>query len=257
MLKDVNAEMLLEYLYPGMEDRWIVHCKGTFYRNYNDDAMSVDPSTGVVNLARDGFFNLLPDTLFTKRDELRGKEYDSNYEALQQRKNIFKEVFSVFDTFVFRDRLAIERHVSDLLDSGLDHILETYFGINRNEVDPIVAKVAAVLPFVSRVRGNLGFVRELLSVVTGCSVELDLSHRHSVGESVSVWMPEAVFSIICDGLDSGAYRSLAGSIGPLCDFVREWLVPFDVFCDIRIRSSEHACGLSEGLLLDYNCVLNK
>ena len=67
--------MLLNYLYPEMECQWIAIDKGTFYRNYNQDALSIDEKEKKVVLARDGFLRLLPDGLLTKNDDLRGEDF--------------------------------------------------------------------------------------------------------------------------------------------------------------------------------------
>lgn len=69
MLNEISAEMLLEQLYPELTEEWSVRCKGVFYRNYSDDAMRVDPEERQVELARDGFLQLLPSSLLTEDAE--------------------------------------------------------------------------------------------------------------------------------------------------------------------------------------------
>lgn len=54
-LSQIRAEVLLNYLYPEMEDQWIAINKGTFYRNYNQDALAIEEKEGKAILARDGF----------------------------------------------------------------------------------------------------------------------------------------------------------------------------------------------------------
>ena len=61
-LSEIRAEVLLNHLYPEMEERWKVHHEGAFFRNYNGDSMSIDETTGEVRLSRDGFMRLLPHT---------------------------------------------------------------------------------------------------------------------------------------------------------------------------------------------------
>ena len=40
-IPEIRAEMLLNYLYPELATKWMVSDKGSFYRNYNDDIMSL------------------------------------------------------------------------------------------------------------------------------------------------------------------------------------------------------------------------
>ena len=54
-LFEINAEMYLHYLYPELENQWRVESKGTFYRNYNQDVLTVETEEQRVELARDGF----------------------------------------------------------------------------------------------------------------------------------------------------------------------------------------------------------
>ena len=64
-LSQIRAEVLLNYLYPEMEDQWIAINKGTFYRNYNQDALAIEEKESKAILARDGFLRLLPEGLLT------------------------------------------------------------------------------------------------------------------------------------------------------------------------------------------------
>ena len=70
-LYEIRAEVLLNYLYPEMENEWIVQSKGTFYRNYNQDLLWLDQKDHKVQLARDGFLKLLPEGLLTKNSDLQ------------------------------------------------------------------------------------------------------------------------------------------------------------------------------------------
>ena len=46
-LYQVRAEVLLNYLYPELEKKWMVQCKGTFFRNYSQDILSLRKVPGV------------------------------------------------------------------------------------------------------------------------------------------------------------------------------------------------------------------
>ena len=83
-LSEISAEMLLNYLYPDLADRWIVQAEGTFYRNYNSDLLAYDDEAAVVQLSRDSFNQLLPQGLLYRSVE-RGKV---NSEKLMARKRL-------------------------------------------------------------------------------------------------------------------------------------------------------------------------
>lgn len=257
MLGEINAEMLLEYMYPGMENLWAVRCKGTFYKNYSGDAMSFDNSTGEVELARDGFLKLLPNVLISNADELKGHDFEDKYRKVQHRRSVLEDAFAPFDTFAFRQRLAVERNVSELLDSKIAFVLKTFFSIDLESVsDSLVREAATLLPFVVRLRGSLPFVRDLLSSLTGRKVTVDLSHRHSLTESYLAWMPKVIFTVHIPGLDPEGYGEACGRIAPLSEFIREWLMPYDVITEINVRDAGLKDVLSESSMLDYNCKLH-
>ena len=60
-IPEASAEMLLNYLYPEVGQKWIAHGEGSFYRNYNSDLLEYDDETLNAWTARDTFIRLLPD----------------------------------------------------------------------------------------------------------------------------------------------------------------------------------------------------
>ena len=40
-IRQVSAEMLLNYLFPEMEGQWLADNKGSFYRNYSRDILAL------------------------------------------------------------------------------------------------------------------------------------------------------------------------------------------------------------------------
>ena len=128
MVNEISAEMLLEQLYPELTEEWLVRCKGVFYRNYSGDAMRVEVEERQVELARDGFLQLLPSSLLTDDAELTDQTADgkrqtqsskSRYEQMQRRLHLLSEAFMPFDTFAFHRRLKIERQVKGLIELKL------------------------------------------------------------------------------------------------------------------------------------------
>lgn len=254
MNKEISAEMLLGYMYPEMQNKWSVKCMGTFYRNYSSDALSVNPAAGEVELSRDGFLGLLPQGMISDNEELRtAKDPVAAHNEMSWRNRLLLEALSPIDTFAFRYRMAIEKEVSEILHDKIKILLKEYFGQDLDaEKDPFVRKIMAWLPHITRYRGDLPFVKMLLEAITGYKVEMDLSHRFSESESPRAWLPEARYSIIIPGLTAEEFKSRIEELDPLREFIREWIIPYDVAFELDIRS--HPSGEKAGFndILNYN-----
>ena len=127
-IPEIGAEMLLGYLYPELEDRWTARHEGTFYRNYNQDVLSLDPEAAEVSLSRDSLLALLPQGLLSSEDALKKGDKLEKHKEQERQLIILSEAFRPFDTLAFRRQLKVERQVSDLLDSKLEYLLKTYAG---------------------------------------------------------------------------------------------------------------------------------
>ena len=90
-LSEANAEMLLHYLYPEMDDKWTVEHQGTFYRNFNRDLIAYDENTGEVQVARDSFTKLLPPGLLFSESSLKGKGQKNKINKLNDRQRLLRE----------------------------------------------------------------------------------------------------------------------------------------------------------------------
>lgn len=256
-LSEIRAEVLLNYLYPEMENQWIAINRGTFYRNYNQDALDVDEKDGKVVLARDGFLRLLPEGLLTKDSDLKGEDVAAKYKELEWRRELLNETFAPFDTYVFRKKLAIERITSELLEQKLQFLLLHYFGFDlANEPSPLVREAAVLLPFVSRWRGDFGFVANLLGSLMECQVEMSKG-RYSHKDTTRCWLPNVKYKLLIPGLTADTYKEYMQNLKPLISFIEEWFIPFDVRCEIDIKEHQSQSRLPEGsLTLNYNTELN-
>lgn len=256
MNRETSAEMLLNYYYPELSQQWTVRYKGTFYRNYNADLMAVDTDTCEVELARDGFMQLLPDGFIADANALRGGGMARNYESLKQRRMVLGEAFAPFDTVSLRARLKAERKVSQLLDMKLTYILNQYFCIDiEAEQNPYVREVAWLLPWACRRRGDVHFVADLLRSIFAAEVETDMSHRHSETDSTQAWLPEVRFNILLSGLSREEYLRQTELLKPLAAFLAEWLLPFDLKARIEIKQHGLNPNTDENLILNYNTEL--
>jgi hypothetical protein len=255
-LSQIRAEVLLNYLYPEMEGDWIAQYKGTFFRNYNEDILALYEDENKVVLARDGFLRLLPEGLLTNDDDLKGEDVAQKFKELEWRKELLNEAFSPFDTYIFRKKLTIERNTSELLEQKLEYLLKEYFNFDlATETNELVKEAAVLLPFVSRWRGDFSFVANLFGALMNCEVEVSTS-RYSHLDSTICWLPRVRFDLLIPGLTPEDYRKRTETMEPLVCFVREWLIPFDVWCEVRIKEHHPIQGTQKRVTLDYNTEVN-
>ncbi len=247
--------MWLNLLYPEEADKWIVKDKGTFYRNYTPDILSIDEKTYEVSLSRDGFTKLLPQGLITTDDELKGEDFSDKYEELAKRKRLLQEVFKPIDSFTFRRRLFIESKVSQLLDDKTGYLLRKFYHLDiSKEQNPYVKLLAMILPYISKLRANFGLVRDLLQTLIGCEVEMTTG-RYSEKDTTRYWLPWLKYDLLIDNLTNSQYNELRQDILGLEQFINEWFMPFDVKCNLRIKQHGYPCKAGENLTLDYNTEL--
>lgn len=253
-ISEASAEMLLNYLYPEMERKWVAKHEGAFYRNYNYDLLDVDAGAATVTLTRDGFLRLLPQGLLTTDEELKGDDDGSKFRELEQRRRILQDAFLPFDSFAFIKKLSIERKASELLDNKLAYLLKEYFGFDiEAEQNPLVRQAAVLLPYVSMWRGDFAFIRNLLAALMHCDVEMTIG-RYSHVDTTVCWLPKVRYELMMPGLTPEGYREQREVLQPLADFMREWFIPFDVYCEILIKDHTRA---AKEQVLDYNVELTE
>lgn len=247
MINEINAEMMLNYLYPELAGEWVAHCRGTFYRNYSDDAMSVDPASKSVELSRDGFLKMLPPEYISLE-----KEQESD-ERLRERIETLTEAFLPVDSLMFRQQLHVERTVAGMLRIRTAFVLKRIFGIDLDGItNPYVRDAALLLPYVRQSRGDIGWVRRMLESVTLCPVEMTVG-RWSDDDSSRTWMPYVHYSVVCDGLTQSDFQREYARLQELSVFVMEHWMPAEVVMKIdlitHIRKRESA-------ILDYSCEMD-
>ncbi|MDR1881993.1 MAG: hypothetical protein LBR26_04330 [Prevotella sp.] len=256
-IKEISAEMLLDYLYPELSDKWTARYAGAFYRNYSEDIVKLDADACHVTLTRDGALKLLPQGLLTTDDELKEGDFSEKEKALKKRKSLLEEIFLPFDSFTFRNSLHIERQISQLLDEKLDLLLKKYFHYDlAAETDKYVKELAVMLPFTSRLRADFGFIGDVLSGLTGYGVEM-FAGRYSESDDTVCWLPMVKYEILAEDLEAEEYNELNRSIDPLRNFIREWFIPFDTHLEIVVKHHGIPFILQEKLTLDYNTEINK
>lgn len=229
--------MLLNYLYPELTGQWMPRHAGTFYRNYNSDIMALYPDEPTVVLSRDGFLKLIPSGL------LQGE----NKEQI----SLLRDAFLPIDAYWFNTKLQVELQVSQLLQTKLDFILREYFGFDLSaETNPYIRKTAVMLPFVRSKRGDFAFLRELLSTLLHCPVEMKTG-RYSDTDTTVAWVPKIRWNLLVSNLSNEQYNQLMQDLQPWFDFIRQWLIPAEIHCEFELK--EHTPrSLNHALTLNYN-----
>ena len=224
-LSEISAEMLLDYLYPDSEKQWVSRDKGAFYRNYNPDILGIDEENRLVKLSRDGFLRLLPQGVIVREDELKG------------------------------DDVKERRQVSELLNRKLEFILKEFFDFDlAGESNPYVREAAVLLPYVNNWKGDLDFIRLLLTDLLHCKVVL-WKGSYATDDDAACWLPSAVYHLLIPRLSADSYQAKREEIEPLCRFLKEWFVPFDVHCEILIKEYGHSPRIGDRSVMNYNAVL--
>ncbi len=251
-LSEISAEMLLTYLYPELEKKWVAYHDGTFYRNYSRDAMLVDEEQTNVMLARDGFLRLLPEGMLFTEDELKGKDFKGSYERMMMKRRLFNAAFLPLDTFNFRQRLKIERQVSKTLDKKLYFILKEYFGFDMEaEQNKYVREVARLLPFIREWRADFSRLAKLLGELFHCKTRL-IINRYSDDDNTRCWLPGVQFQLLIPNLTADEFQTLYTDTRPLEKFLMEWFMPAEVHFQLTIKHHVRNDENHKNYLLGYN-----
>ena len=115
-------------------------------------------------------------------------------------------------------------------------------------------EAALMLPYVSRMRGNFGYVGALLGALLHCKVKT-MTGRYSQTDTTLRWLPRIRYELLIPGLSPEEFRSLNTALQPLREFICEWFIPFEVKCDILIKEHHSEQQVNTRLTLGYNMEL--
>lgn len=257
-MSEISAEMQLGYSYPDNDSNWIVQSKGTFYRNYQSDVMSLDEQTNVVELARDGFLHLLPQGVITNDYDLNtDNPYQKKavWNELQARKRRLDAAFQPVDTMRFRNRMLVEKNISEAVRDKQAIIMKEVYGINVEDYpNPFIKQMMHILPRVRQYRGDLESIRNFLSSCTDSEVEL-VRKRYSDTDTSRQWIVQVIYNIYIDNLSSVEYQEMTEKVDQIEDFLREWLIPIEVKLKVKIKMRTKTRTIGSSFILDYNIQL--
>ena len=256
-IPEIRAELLLNYLYPEIYNQWTSQNEGTFFRNYNSDLLTIDEEKLVAQTARDSFIKLLPQGLITQETDLKGEDAAEKFKQLQLKLRLLRETFKPIDTYRFRESLLVEHQMDSLLQDKLSYILNTYFGVDLDKIEnPYVREAAILLPYVKRRRGDFGFIANLLRTLIRCEVNMTTG-RYSHSDTTRSWLPMVRYDLVIPGLTPEEYLEKDKEIEPLREFLCEWLIPIEVWCEIVIKEYDVPPHTDTRLTLGYNTEVGK
>ena len=256
-IPEIRAELLLNYLYPEMYNQWTTQNEGTFFRNYNSDLLTIDEEKMVAQTARDSFIKLLPQGLLTHETDLKGEDAAEKFKQLELKLRLLRETFKPIDTYRFRESLYVEHQMDSLLQGKLAYILNTYFGVDLDKIEnPYVREAAILLPYVNRRRGDFGFIANLLRTLIKCEVNMTTG-RYSHSDTTRSWLPMVRYDLVIPGLTPEEFQAKDKEIQPLREFLCEWMIPLEVWCEIVIKEYDVPPQTDTRLTLGYNTEVSK
>ena len=87
-----------------------------------------------------------------------------------------------------------------------------------------------------------------------CEVEM-LVNRYSHLDTTICWLPQVRYNLLIPGLTPDQYKQQMSDLEPLVKFLKEWLIPFDVMLEVKIKEHKDARASAVERTLDYNTEL--
>jgi hypothetical protein len=268
---EIRAESLITAMFdPAPECE--VSALGNFFRNYCEDVVEIHKnlnSEGIfIELARDGIFHYLPEAIFFPEDRLlktgirkSGRKLDFSADSLAEEiknqnheKNILHLLFRFLDTQYFKASLRLEEELHELEKDLIRVVLQNFFDFDLDrEENEYIRKLAPFLVHASQIRGDIFFIRQLLSVILHHRVEIK-RRLHRAGNLEDTCLT-FFFIIHIEDLSIQEYRKLNSDYEPFFRFVNEWFLPAEAEYIYRIKDKNQRFVLQKPLILDYNTQL--
>jgi hypothetical protein len=243
--KDIKAETLISQKEINEEDV-IVRMGGVFSRNYSGDCINDAEEEGktILALSRDGVFHLLPEGLFFEENRIKNvlkNDFTTEYKKFKKEKENIELFFQPFDTEHFKRSLELEKKLNEIVERGNGIFIDNF--LEKPETDnKYIIRTAAILPFVSRLRGNFALLRDILQNVFS-------AEKVEINEIAPLFKR---FIIHKKGLSKEEYLAMDDDLSPFFDFFGQWFLPVGMEYDYRIKDYTQPFTLGNTLLLDYN-----
>jgi hypothetical protein len=180
---DIRAEVLLaDLILEGLSPAdLLIFFDSAFKRGYSNDILKVEKLTlnnvkeilG-ISLARDGFYDLLPEGLFhTSPDAASssgtGMASDSKKDSKIEEET--RKFFLPFENEFFYQRVQLELQerliLQKLNDNSLDDFFLDFWKIDRSLPKELIVKLSSVLPFIRDITGDFIMTSKCLGAILG------------------------------------------------------------------------------------------
>ncbi|MDR2971054.1 MAG: hypothetical protein LBU83_03910 [Bacteroidales bacterium] len=242
--QNINAETLLS-LWEDLPHLKVCY-ESLFARNYSEDMLRIvaDRDSTTVFLSQNGIYHLLPKGLFFTENQLneekkRRNDFKSAYDKMKKQKKEAQSFFQPFDTELFRLVVESERKINTLFFTGNKIWLSELPEVSKNEY---INKLIPLLPYASRLRGNIQLLIDLLRFV----FEVEKIEIRELKPFYSR------FIIHKEGLSREQYLAMNEEVKSFFEFFSHWFLPVEKEYDFRIKDLKHTFILEKGLALDYN-----
>ena len=188
--------------------------------------------------------------MFFDEQELRnknGREFTARVNEIMEQEQTIKSYFMPFDTAFFNLSMQIERAASEAVRQSISNMLKRFFDFDlENEPNRYIRRFAPMLLHVSRIRGDIRLISDLLSHVFRCPVTWENTSPIEIR-----------FVIHKRGLVQETHREFMEQLGPFFGFLQDWFLPVPVSMTFAIKDFKQAFVLSDTspLVLDYNTQL--
>lgn len=250
---NIRAEVLLNYLYPEIGEEWIVENLGLFYRNYQEDLISVDTKSRQISLARSSFLKLLPAGMVSneKTNSRDPESRDAERRNIRQLSEIFKPV----DSYSFRRSLDNESFLAESYEKRVEHLLRQIYRYDlETEKSELVKRFAPLILLRERIKGDMGLIRDLLREFLELEVNMSFDTFRDNDWS-EIMLTRVVYTVVVEGLSQDRYRLKGEELTPLFDFVREWFIPLEIVAEFKIHDTTLESNVRKDGLLGYNLKL--
>jgi len=243
---DLKAETWLACYFPEVSE-WIVNHGSYFSRNYENDIESCNSEMKEIVTTRNGIYELLPERIFFSDNELHAleqRELAKKELELKEQKDLIKKFFQPFDSAFFNKSLELERLAQHMEEHRIEDVLRRFFDYDiTKETNPFVKRIAPLLIYSSKLRGDVAKIVKLLADLLECKVNF-------VQRGPCV----LVFIVQKEGLDSKGYQDYTLQLKPLFEFIQYWFLPMDMFCAYKVKDYSQRFVISDEkpMVLDYN-----
>lgn len=228
--------------------------QGLFYSGYSDDLIQVDTQRHDVQLARNGLFHTLPQSLFFEEDYLRRSTADPEKLLVEHRRQ--KQTLEAFcrgiDNVFFHRSVQLEQTLSEIDTDAPDMLLRALCDIDTADIrHPLVRQLARLLLRSRTLKGNLSLLAYFSSQIIGHPVECQqrsLSH----GDDPSFLYPSVRFVVYIDNLSAAEYRTQYERLEDYFDRLADWFLPYDCESSFAIKQRGTPLTLDGTSVLDYN-----